>query len=89
MSEEDEVEPEPQSDRAPAGGLGSGPPSKRFGPATEEETAALSGRAAPRRSLKPFITIALVVATLSTLVVLGIVGVRRYTAVANTAEVKK
>lgn len=72
--------PEPLAHPPPAGGYGAAPPSTRFGPAPE------SG--GPRRSLKPFIIVGLVVASVSTVLVLFVVGIRRYVAVAKTAEVR-
>ena len=66
----------------PPGGYGSGPQSKRFGPGWHEP----EGVVGPRRSLKPFITVAIVVVSLSTLLVIAVLGLRRYIRVAKTAE---
>jgi hypothetical protein len=68
----------------PPGGYGAAPPSKRFGPMPLEEQAEAEG--SPRRSLKPFLTVSIVVVMLSTLGVIGVVWIRRYIAVAKTAE---
>ena len=73
---------EPVRHPEPAGGYGSAPPSRGYGPAPRSEYEG------PRRSLTPFITVGLVVATLSTGLVLAVVGVRRYIASAKTAEVR-
>ena len=70
----------------PAGGLGAArasPPSTRFGPVPEAE-----GGGGPRRSLQPFITAGIVVATLATALLLVVVGCRRYIGLAKSAEVR-
>jgi hypothetical protein len=69
-----------ETDDPPPGGYGAGPPSKRFGPEPEVES--------PGRSAAPIITAALVVATLASVLVLVVLGCRRYIAVAKTAEVR-
>jgi hypothetical protein len=64
----------------PPGGYGAAPPSVRFGPAPDADV--------PRRSLAPFISAALIVASLASVLVLVVLGCRRYIAVAKTAEVR-
>lgn len=66
---------------APPGGYGSGPSSRHFGPTLEE-----SG---PRRSLGPFVTAVAMIVGVSTILLLVVVGCRRYIAVAKTAEVRQ
>jgi hypothetical protein len=78
---------EPLTHRPPPGGHGSGPQSARFGPAPEIE-AEIASPGGVRRSLKPFITVALIVTTLSSVLLLLVVSLRRYVAVAKTAEVR-
>jgi hypothetical protein len=65
----------------PPGGYGAAPPSARFGPAPELTSE-------PRASSTALVTVGLVVVSLSTIVVLAIVGMRRYIARARTAEVR-
>lgn len=73
---------DPVTHPPPAGGYGSAPPSARFGPAPEAE----SGGA--RRSLRPFITVGLILVSISTMVLLAVVLVRQYIGAAKTAEVR-
>ncbi|HSO32774.1 MAG TPA: hypothetical protein VLT33_09660, partial [Labilithrix sp.] len=65
----------------PAGGYGAAPPSARFGPTDEPR--------APRRDLTPFLTAAAILVSLSSVLVLVVLGCRRYVAVARTAEVRR
>lgn len=66
----------------PPGGFGTGPTSSSF--------ARLNAGDAPSapRSLTPFVVAGLIVATVSTMVLAGIVMVRRYVRLAKTAEVR-
>lgn len=75
---------DPVTHPPPPGGYGGAPPSTRFGPAPAPE----SDGGGPRRSLGPFITVGVILTCLSTVLVLVVVGVRRYIASAKTAEVR-
>jgi hypothetical protein len=65
----------------PPGGYGAAPPSARFGPAPEITSE-------PRASYTALVTVGLIVVSLSTIVVVAIVGMRRYIGRARTAEVR-